>query len=70
MSALVFQCPKTGRPIDTGLDIAVHSGIQNIQPITLRVLCPLCGNHHVWKIADGWLREPQPHQRTGAWREL
>ncbi len=71
MNPLVFQCPKTGRALDVGLDIQIHRGsLQNVQPITLRVLCPLCGSMHVWKIADGWIREPRPAQRTGEWRQL
>jgi hypothetical protein len=41
-----------------------------VQQITLLVLCPLCGHRHVWKLADGWIREPRPAQRTGAWRPL
>jgi hypothetical protein len=70
MNPLVFQCPKTGQPLDTGLDITVHrAGLQQVQPITLLVLCPLCGNRHVWKLADGWIREPRRGQRTGEWRE-
>jgi hypothetical protein len=71
MNPLVFKCPKTGSPLDTGIDIQIHRAtLQNVQPITLRVLCPLCNNMHVWKIADGWIREPRPAQRTGEWRQL
>jgi hypothetical protein len=71
MNPLSFQCPKTGRWLDMGLDIEIHSaGLRHVQPITLQVLCPLCGNRHVWKLADGWIREPQPFQRTGEWRTL
>jgi hypothetical protein len=71
MNPLVFQCPKTGYALDTGLDIQVHrASLQSVQPITLHMHCPLCGNRHVWKIADGWIREPRPNQRTGEWRAL
>ncbi len=71
MNPLVFQCPKTGHKLDTGLDIHIHRpSLRNVQPITLQVLCPLCGNRHVWKLADGWIREPRPQQRTGEWRQV
>jgi hypothetical protein len=71
MNRLFFQCPTTGHPLDTGLDIAVHRGtLRHVQPITLLMVCPLCGHRHVWKIADGWLREPQRGEITGAWRPM
>jgi hypothetical protein len=71
MNPLVFRCPKSGQELDTGLDIHIHrASLRSIQPITLRVLCPLCGSMHVWKLADGWIREPRPAQRTGEWRSL
>jgi hypothetical protein len=71
MNPLVFRCPKTGHPVDTGLDIHIHRpGLQSVQPISLVVHCPHCDTRHVWKLADGWLREPRPAQQTGAWREL
>ena len=71
MNPLVFRCPKTGDPLDTGLDIHIHrTSLQIVQPITLLMLCPHCGNRHVWKLADGWLREPRRAQQTGEWRPL
>jgi hypothetical protein len=71
MNPLVFHCPQTGRPLDTGLDIHVHRpALQSVQPISLVVHCPHCDSRHVWKLADGWLREPRPGQPTGEWREM
>lgn len=71
MNPLMFRCPTTGYALDIGLDVQVHgAALQKVQPITLLVLCPLCGHRHVWKLADGWIREPRPAQRTGAWRPL
>lgn len=69
MNPLSFQCPKTGYPLDSGLDIQIHSaGLRNVQPIMLQILCPLCGSKHVWKLADGWIGEPRPPQHTAEWR--
>jgi predicted RNA-binding Zn-ribbon protein involved in translation (DUF1610 family) len=71
MNPLLFRCPQTGRALDTGLDIHVHcASLQQVQPITLLMHCPQCGHRHVWKIADGWLREPRRERRTGEWRPL
>jgi len=71
MNPLVFSCPRTAQPIDVGLDIAVHSrSLQAVQPVTIRLVCPVCGAPHVWKLADGWLREPRPLSQFGAWRAL
>jgi hypothetical protein len=71
MHSLLFRCPTSGHALDTGLDINIHrGGLQHVQPITLQVLCPLCGYRHVWKIADGWIREPQRGQPTGEWRQI
>jgi hypothetical protein len=71
MNHLVFECPKTGQTLDTGLEIVVNrSVLRHVQPITLLLVCPLCGHQHVWKLADGWLREPQRGESTGAWRPM
>jgi hypothetical protein len=72
MNHLVFHCPNTGYRLDTGLEIAVNRGaLRQVQPITLLLLCPLCGNRHVWKLADGWLCEPQRSEKiTGPWRPV
>ena len=69
MNALIFSCPKTEQPIDVGLDIAVRS-LQDVQPITIRLVCPLCHAPHVWKLADGWIREPRATTPLGEWRAL
>lgn len=71
MNPLVFCCPQTGKELDTGLDIHIHRpSLQSVQPITLLIHCPHCDSRHVWKVADGWLREPRREQRTGAWRPM
>jgi hypothetical protein len=71
MNPLVFRCPRTGYPLDTGLDIHIHRpSLQSVQPISLVVHCPHCDSRHIWKLADGWLREPRPAQPIGEWREL
>ena len=58
MNALMFLCPKTLREVDTGLVINLGK-LRRVQPVTVRLLCPLCGNAHKWKLSDGLLDEPQ-----------
>jgi hypothetical protein len=71
MNPLVFSCPKTGLEIDAGITIAVHRrALENVQPVTIRLMCPRCASAHVWKLADGWVREPLAASQFGAWRAL
>lgn len=57
MNSLLFQCPKTLRELDTGIEVNV-SKLQIVQPVTVRLLCPFCGNPHKWKLADGRIGDP------------
>jgi hypothetical protein len=68
---LAFTCPKTGWPVESGLEIGVNrASLQEVQPVTLRLVCPHCGKAHVWKLADGWIREPQAGSQYGEWRAV
>ncbi len=58
MNPLLFRCPKTLQPIEAGIDVYVPA-LRNVQPVTIRLLCPFCGNAHEWKVADGFLDEPR-----------
>jgi len=58
MNPLLFQCPKTERQIRTGIGIDITT-LRYVQPVTLRLLCPFCGNTHEWKLADGLVGEPR-----------
>src|SRR5580704_13174287 len=42
---LRFQCPNTGREVDSG--IGTHCGARLI---SIRVLCPLCEDLHEWQV--------------------
>jgi len=57
MNPLSFHCPKTGREIETGIGIN-YSVLRNVQPVTVRLLCPLCDTVHEWKLSDGLIKEP------------
>src|ERR1700722_3102057 len=44
---LRFQCPNTGREVDSG--IGAHCGARLI---SIRVRCPICEHLHAWRVAD------------------
>jgi two-component sensor histidine kinase len=44
-NTLQFQCPNTGRQVDSGIDTHCSARL-----IGIRVLCPLCGEPHEWQI--------------------
>jgi two-component sensor histidine kinase len=48
MNSLRFQCPNTGREVDSG--ITAYCGTRLI---SIRVRCPICENLHEWQVADG-----------------
>ena len=58
MNPLLFRCPKTEREITTGIEIDFKT-LRNVQPVTVRLLCPYCYRTHVWKLTDGLLGEPR-----------
>jgi hypothetical protein len=58
MNPLLFQCPKTERQVRTGIEVDIAT-LRNVQPVTVRLLCPFCYNTHEWKITDGLIGEPR-----------
>jgi len=64
MNPLLFQCPKTLRELDTGIEVNINK-LRSVQPVTVSLLCPFCGKSHKWKLADGWIGEPtEPDSRV------
>jgi hypothetical protein len=54
MSALVFACPKTGRLIESGIEIDQDT-LSKVQSISIRVRCTHCGDEHEQPIKNGRL---------------
>ncbi len=52
MNPLLFECPKTERQVTTGIEIDMAT-LRNVQPVTVRLLCPYCYSTHEWKLTDG-----------------
>ena len=58
MSALVFTCPKTGREIESGIEID-HASLSSIRMFSIRIRCPTCAELHEFRVADGRFEEPR-----------
>jgi hypothetical protein len=58
MNPLLFQCPKTERRVRTGIEIDIAT-LRDVQPVTVRLLCPFCSHMHQWKLTDGMIGEPR-----------
>jgi hypothetical protein len=47
MSIIVVRCPKTGKEILPGIEIA-EADFRSIPAAADRVRCPVCGEQHTW----------------------
>ena len=56
MGTLMIRCPRTDRAISTEIDTdpAVH---QRLPQVAARLMCPACGEVHIWTAKDAWLAE-------------
>ncbi len=54
MGPLTVFCPTSRRPIDSGINTD-WSTILRLSPLTVRVVCPECGDSHDVLLKDGHL---------------
>ena len=54
MAALIFSCPRTGRPIESGIETD-RASLSHVQMIRIRVRCPYCWEEHDRTIRDSHL---------------
>jgi hypothetical protein len=54
MAMVMIRCPTTGNRAFTGIE-TVPESVNQIPPINARVVCPRCGQTHVWSILDAEL---------------
>ena len=54
MSDILINCPVTGKPLQTGLDTATVN-FEDLPDLALPVLCPHCGQIHLWKPSNAWV---------------
>ena len=54
MDRLTFVCPNTGRDVDAGIETELQT-LLRIKDETIRIVCPVCGERHEWRVADAQL---------------
>ena len=56
MATLMLRCPKTGLPINPGIETDTDS-LDTVLEAQVPVECPHCGEHHRIRVRDGKLNE-------------
>jgi hypothetical protein len=56
LSDVLILCPKTHRPVPTGLTTNMVV-FKTLPPVAVPLLCPACGQVHEWKPADAWISD-------------
>jgi hypothetical protein len=54
MGALVFECPRTGKPIRTGIETDYATLIEAAS-VPIRLFCPHCREEHDPRVREGYL---------------
>ncbi len=54
MSSVMIRCPVTGRPVSTEIETE-PSVFRCLPKVAGRMLCPECGQEHVWATSSAWL---------------
>ncbi len=59
MSSVMIRCPNTGLPVSTAIETE-PSVFRKLPKIGARMLCPACGQEHIWSVSSAWLaNEPR-----------
>ncbi len=59
MSSVMIKCPATGRSVSTAIETE-PSDFRRLPKVASRMLCPACGQEHVWMMSSAWLaNEPR-----------
>ena len=54
MAKIFTDCPVTGQPIDTGIEID-EARSRGFRRFVGKVFCPHCGTEHEWTKDKAWL---------------
>ncbi len=66
MSSVMIKCPNTGRSVSTAIETETNV-FRQLPKIASRMLCPACGQEHVWTTSSAWLAgEPRLVERAHA----
>jgi hypothetical protein len=64
MSSVMIRCPNTGRSVSTAIE--TEPSVFRLLPKTsARMICPACGQEHVFSTSSAWLSgEPRMVETT------
>ncbi len=71
MSAVMINCPNTGREVSTAIETEA-SVFHRLPKVRATMFCPACGQEHVWVTSSAWLAdeprlvEPARRRKTAA----
>jgi hypothetical protein len=54
MSSVMIGCPRTDRAVSTAIEME-PSDFHRLPNVRARMLCPACGQEHVWMTGSAWL---------------
>jgi hypothetical protein len=54
MSSVMIECPNTGSAVSTAIEIE-PSVFRHLPKVASRMMCPACGQEHVWTTSSAWL---------------
>jgi hypothetical protein len=54
MGTLTFHCPRTGRPIESGIETDAATMMETAS-VPVRLICPHCHDEHDPKVREGYL---------------
>jgi hypothetical protein len=52
----MIMYPMTGEPASTAIEVE-PSEFRKLPQMSARILCPVCGQEHVWATASAWLAD-------------
>jgi len=60
MSSVMIECPNTGETVSTAIETE-PADFRRLPKVPSRMLCPACGEEHVWTTGTAWLSNgPRP----------
>ena len=54
MTSMMIRCPITGEPVSTAIEVEPNV-FRKLPKVSALILCPACGQEHVWMTSSAWL---------------
>ena len=56
MGTVMIRCPRTNRAVSTQIGTEA-TDFKRLPEVESRLLCPACGEEHVWTAREAWLSD-------------